>query len=134
MHGLNVQEHLKEWWGYGLFFLLAAAGQVIYGLVLLVQPWRYDETGGLQDGTAQALVYFRAGVAANCLFILLYLVTRTTGVPFVGPAAGQTEDVTALGVVTKLLEAALVVCLFALIKRSRSPSGLLKNSSRRRRS
>jgi len=119
IHGLNIQEHLNEWWGYGLFFLFAAAGQVIYGLVLLVRPWQYDETGGRREGSRQARLFYLAGIAANCFFILLYMVTRTVGIPLLGPAAGRVEAVAILGVLTKLAEAALVVCLFKLVRLSR---------------
>jgi hypothetical protein len=120
-HGLNIQEHLNEWWGYGLFFLFAAAGQVVYALVLIVRPWQYDETGGRRDGARQARWLYLAGIAANCFFIVLYLVTRTVGIPFLGPAAGQVEPVSLLGVLTKLTEAALVACLFALVRRTPLP-------------
>lgn len=121
MHGLNVQEHLAEWWGYGLFFLFAAAGQFVYGLVLIVQPWNYDHTGGRRDGRRQARLVFLAGAAVNSFLILLYTVTRTAGIPFLGPAAGQTEPVTLFGVATKLLEAALVGCLVALARQAPRP-------------
>lgn len=118
IHGLNIQEHLNEWWGYGLFFLFAAAAQVVYGLVLLVRPWQYDETGGRRDGSRYSRRFYLAGIATNCFFILLYLVTRTVGVPLLGPAAGRVETVTVLGVLTKLAEAALVACLLTLLRRT----------------
>ncbi len=116
IHGLNVQEHLAEWWGYGLFFLFAAAGQFLYGLVLIVQPWNYDETGGHRDGARYGRLFYRAGIVANILLITLYMVTRTVGIPFLGPSAGQTEPFTVLGVATKLVEAGLVVALVKLTK------------------
>lgn len=111
LHGLNVQEHLREWWGYGLFFLLAAAGQLMYGIALVVRPWDYDASGGPRDGSRYARSIYLAGAVATCIFIALYLVTRTVGIPLLGPAAGQTEPVSAIGVVTKLLEGGLVYCL-----------------------
>lgn len=124
VHGLNVQEHLAEWWGYGLFFLFAAAGQFVYGLILIVQPWNYDENGGRRDGGRYARHFYRAGMAVNTVLILLYLITRTVGIPFLGPSAGQTEPFTPVGVATKLIEAALLIVLAKLVRRDRSiPTG-----------
>lgn len=117
IHGLNVREHLAEWWGYGLFFLFAAAAQFVYGLILIVQPWNYDQTGGPRDGGRYARHFYLAGIAANAFFIVLYLVTRTVGIPFLGPAAGQTEPFTVVGVLTKLVEAGLVAVLVTLARR-----------------
>ncbi len=122
IHGLNVQEHLAEWWGYGFFFLFAAAGQFVYGLILIVQPWNYDETGGRRDGRRYAQWVYRGGIVANGFLIVLYLVTRTAGVPFVGPSAGQTEPFTPVGLATKLIEAALVAVLVTLVRRDRQPA------------
>lgn len=119
IHGLNVQEHLAEWWGYGFFFLFAAAGQFVYGLILIVQPWNYDETGGRRDGRRYARHFFLGGIAVNGFLIVLYLVTRTVGVPFLGPSAGETEPFTTLGLATKLIEAALVAALTTLVRRDR---------------
>lgn len=113
-HGLVAPEHLREWWGYGLFFALAAIGQVFFGALLLAAPWRYDETGGLvpeRTGPERALGLL--GIVGNAAVILLYVVTRTVGVPFLGPAAGEVEPLGAGGVVTTLLEAALVGLLIA---------------------
>ena len=122
LHGLNVQEHLAEWWGYGFFFLFAAAGQFVYGLILIVQPWNYDETGGRRDGRRYAQWFYRGGVVANGFLIVLYLVTRTAGVPFLGPSAGQTEPFTPLGLATKLIEAGLMAALITLVRRDRQPA------------
>lgn len=119
IHGLNVQEHLAEWWGYGFFFLFAAAGQFVYGLILIVQPWNYDETGGRRDGARYARRFFLGGIAVNGFLIVLYLVTRTVGIPFLGPSAGQTEPFTILGLATKLIEASLVAALITLVRRGK---------------
>lgn len=116
LHGLNVSEHLAEWWGYGLFFLFAAAAQFVFGLVLMVRPWDYDPTGGRRDGSRYARPVHLAGAWANGFLVVLYLVTRTVGIPFFGPEAGQAEPFSAIGLVTKAVEAALV---FILVRSSR---------------
>ena len=117
LHGLNVREHLAEWWGYGLFFLFAAAGQFVYGLVLIVRPWNYDQTGGRRDGGVYARRFYLAGAAGNAFLIALYLVTRTVGIPALGPDAGQREPFTAVGAATKLIEIGLVAALVRLASR-----------------
>jgi hypothetical protein len=118
-HGLVAPEHLREWWGYGLFFALAALGQVFFGAVLLTAPWSYDETGGRvvggEAGGARAERQVAlVGIVANSAVIALYVVTRTVGVPFLGPAAGEAEPLGPGGVVTTLFEAVLVALLVAL--------------------
>ncbi|MGH9040241.1 MAG: hypothetical protein ACRDZ3_08420 [Acidimicrobiia bacterium] len=114
-HGLVAPEHLREWWGYGLFFALAATGQVFFGAVLLAAPWRYDETGGhLPEGTGPERAMCLLGIVGNAAVIVLYLVTRTVGVPFLGPDAGRVEPFGAGGLVTTAFEAALVGVLIGL--------------------
>jgi hypothetical protein len=124
MHGLNVQEHLAEWWGYGFFFLFAAAGQFLYGLVLIVQPWNYDQTGGRRDGGGYARAFYRAGIVGNCFLILLYHDARPVGIPWLGPEAGETEPFTTLGILTKGLEGCLVVCLWVMTRSSKAATAI----------
>jgi hypothetical protein len=54
------------------------------------------------------------GIVANSAVIVLYVVTRTVGVPFLGPAAGEVEPPGAGGVITTALEVVLVGLLVAL--------------------
>ena len=125
LHGLNVSEHLAEWWGYGLFFLFAAAAQFVFGLVLIVRPWNYDATGGRRDGSRYARPVFLAGAWANGFLVVLYLLTRTVGIPFFGPEAGQTEPFSGIGLITKAIEAALVFTLVRLSRRNGRPAASL---------
>ena len=48
-HAIDAPEHLTEWVGYSAYFVTAGAFQFFYGFGLLIQPWRYDDTGGLRD-------------------------------------------------------------------------------------
>lgn len=132
VHGAVTPDHLSEWWGYGLFFFSAALAQGGYGLLLLLRPWRYDETGGLrpdEDPSARQSdrVAYQVGVAGNAAVVALYVVTRTVGIPFFGPEAGEVEPVTPVGLLSKGLELALIGCLMAMLRRSpgsaRRPSG-----------
>ncbi|HEV8043664.1 MAG TPA: hypothetical protein VGP38_00660, partial [Rubrobacter sp.] len=68
-HLWAMPEHFEEWWGYGIFFLVAAVAQGFYGLALLRRP-------------GQPLLVL--GVGLNLAVVVLYVVTRTIGVPFFG--------------------------------------------------
>jgi peptidoglycan/LPS O-acetylase OafA/YrhL len=120
-HGLVAPEHFREWWGYGLFFGLAAIAQVFYGGLLLIAPWRYDDTGGLRTSTARVdRTVYAAGVIGMAAVIVLYVVSRTTGIPFFGPEAGRVEPITPAGLTTKLFEAAALATLVAAVSGRRT--------------
>ena len=105
IHLWVISEHFEEWWGYGLFFLIATIAQALYAAILLHWP-------------GQKLMI--AGIVGNSAIILLYLVTRTVGIPFFGPGAGEIEEVGLLDVGATVAEAALVVALGALLLRQLS--------------
>lgn len=114
-HGLVAPEHFREWWGYGLFFGLAAIAQVFYGGLLLLAPWRYDETGGRRPSTIRTdRTVYVAGAAGTAILIGIYVISRTVGIPFLGPDAGRVEPITPAGIATKLLEAAALATLVRL--------------------
>ncbi len=110
IHLLAMPEHFEEWWGYGAFFLVAAAFQGLYGLVLLWRP-----------GSS----LFLLGIVANLGVVVLWLLTRTAGIPFFGPHAGEVEAVGALDVAATAAELALVVALVVLWGLARRPGSLL---------
>ncbi len=118
IHTSVAPEHLSEWWGYGIFFLLAGLAQGLFGLLLLLRPWRYDEKGNLRTGPEAHSVrqLYILGIVGNAAIIFLYLVTRTVGIPFLGPEAGSVEPWTPISLVSKLIEVATIVCLARLIK------------------
>ncbi len=101
IHLMITPEHLEHWIGYGLFFLAAAAAQLIYPVLLIRQPGRG---------------WLLAGIVGNGLIIGLYLVTRTIGIPFFGPDAWRVEPIGRVDVVSKLAEVALIVSLIALLR------------------
>ena len=97
MHLWVMPEHLEEWWGYGVFFVVVAAAQGLYGLGLLRRPSR---------------PFLLLGVAGNLTIVILWLVTRTTGIPLLGPHA--VEVVGALDLFCTLAELCVVFGLGAL--------------------
>jgi hypothetical protein len=117
VHFTVVPEHLSEWWGYGFFFTIVALAQLTYGLLLFIRPWAYAEDGGFRS---QPAAYTRriylAGAIGNLAVICLYLITRTVGIPFFGPGAGEVEPVTALDAAVTLTESVLLGVLLALAR------------------
>jgi FtsP/CotA-like multicopper oxidase with cupredoxin domain len=99
-HVWAMPEHFEEWWGYGIFFLIAAAAQAGFGLALL--RWR---------GRSLLLL----GVVGNLSIVSLWAVTRTVGIPFFGPHAGEVEGVGAVDVLATAAELALVTVLLAAL-------------------
>ena len=100
-HVWAMPGHFEEWWGYGAFFVLAALAQGFYGLALLRWPGR---------------TLLLLGIVGNLGVIVLYLVTRVSGVPFFGPHAGEVEGVGVIDLVATLSEVGLVVALAVLLR------------------
>lgn len=111
MHWLVSPEYLGQWWGYGYFFIVAGVLQMVYAFAIFLLPWVYPpET---QKPSVMRDIYL-LGVAGNAAIILLFIITRTLGVPFVGPAASVVLPVTARGALTTAAELVLVALLIAL--------------------
>jgi FtsP/CotA-like multicopper oxidase with cupredoxin domain len=104
MHTWVMPDHFEEWWGYGVFFLLVAVAQGLYGVALLRRPGPF---------------LFLLGIVGNLAVVVLYVVTRTVGIPFFGPHAGVVEEVGVLGLSATVMELALVIALVASLKLAR---------------
>ncbi len=118
-HAIDAPDHLNEWWGYGTFFVIIAAFQFFYGMALFLQPWRYDEDGNERpDADRYGRPYFILGTILTASIIVVYIVTRTTGMPFFGPEA-KVEPVTPLSLLPPLESALLLYCHVLLISRTR---------------
>lgn len=112
VHGLVAPAHFEEWWGYGMFFVIATLAQAVYGLALLTGP--VDRPLAAKERRA----LYGWGIVGNLAVVALFVVTRTTGIPFFGPEAGVVAEVRALDVVSKAAEIALVVVLARLLART----------------
>lgn len=112
-HGGLAPAHFEEWWGYGVFFAFTAAAQALFGLAVAMDAVPAPRT-------RRRLL--AAGAAGNALLVAFYVWTRTVGVPFLGPEAGEVEAVAVLDVVVLLLEAVTVAGALWLLARPR-PSG-----------
>jgi hypothetical protein len=101
VHNWVLPAHVAEWWGYGVAFFVMAAGQGFYSGLLLLWPRRS---------------VFIAGIAWNAAILALYAVTRTLGVPFVGPQVGQVEAVAPPDLAAAVAEVVLVIALVQLLR------------------
>lgn len=118
-HAVDAPDHLTEWWGYGTFFVVIASFQFFYGLALFLRPWRYDEDGNLRaNADRYGRPYFVLGTILTGSVIIVYIVTRTTGMPFFGSDA-IVEPVTVLSLVPPLECIALMYCHLVLLSRTR---------------
>src|SRR3712207_5872351 len=99
IHLWAMPAHLAEWWGYGAFFLVAALAQGLYAIALLRRPTR---------------PLFLLGIAGNLSMVAFYAVTRTAGIPFFGPHAGEVHQAGAMDLVCVAAELGLVAALVVL--------------------
>lgn len=102
VHAGVAPSHFAEWWGFGLFFAAAAAGQAIFGLALLLDAFA--------DGAEGRVVL--VGVSVTTLIVLVYVASRTVGVPF-GPGGGGREPVGPADAVATAAELGVLALLLA---------------------
>ncbi len=102
IHLWVMPEHFEEWWGYGTFFLVSALAQGLYGAALLRGPGR---------------PLLLLGVGGNLSIVVLYILTRTVGIPFFGPHAGEVEGVGVADLSATAAELALVAALLTVLLR-----------------
>ena len=105
IHFAVIAEHFDEWWLTGLFFLALAIFQLAWALLVLRVPSR---------------PLYLAGAVANALVVVLWIVSRTTGVP-VGPGAGEAEPVALPDTLATAFEVVLAVVLVALLSEQTAP-------------
>ena len=114
-HAAVVREHLAQWWGYGVFFGVVAVVQTAAAVVLYRRP------------TPRTLV---SVVAGNLALISLYTVSRTIGVPLVGPHAGHPEPVGTVDLIATAAEAVQVVAALVLLRRPAGAAHSIKHAGR----
>jgi hypothetical protein len=93
IHAVVCPSHFREAVAYGVFFLLASASQAGWAVLLLLRPSRRLLT---------------AGALGNAAVVVLWAVTRTTGLP-IGPAVWRPEAIGAADALAAQLELAVVL-------------------------
>ncbi|MBI2304303.1 MAG: sulfite exporter TauE/SafE family protein [Chloroflexi bacterium] len=107
VHFIVAPAHFQEWVGYGVFFLILASLQALYGLGLLVRQPRFVVSPR----------YLLAGILGSLLIIEVYAVSRILGIPLLGPHAGHVEEIGVLDVLSKVMELGLIATLAAALVR-----------------
>ena len=106
IHLAVTGEHAAEWWAFGAFFLAVA---VVQGALALAT---WSPRPALRVPWARLVA---AAAVVDGLTLLLWLVTRTTGLP-VGPTPGAAEPVGLADVVCAVLEAAAVLAAVVALR------------------
>jgi hypothetical protein len=106
VHASVIGEHFQESWVYGAFFVAATLAQLAWALAVLRRP---------------AWPLLVVGAVGNGLVVVLWLVTRTVGLP-VGPEPGVPEPVGAPDVLATACE--LVVVLGSMVLATRLASSI----------
>lgn len=101
IHFMVMGEHFSEWWAYGAFFAVAAWVQVVWAVALAA------------GHAPRPLLVL--GAAGQLGIVVLWLVTRTTGLPF-GPNIGNAEAVGAADVVSCVLEVLAAAAALLLLR------------------
>jgi hypothetical protein len=101
VHVAVCPEHYQEHLLYGVFFTIAASAQLGWAALLLASGRRW---------------LLEVGALANTAMLALWLVSRTTGLPF-GPGAGEVETVGRFDIIATSCEVGLIACcLYALFR------------------
>ena len=103
IHFAVMGEHFAEYVAFGAFFSVVAWLQASWAVGVIVLP-----SGRL----------LLAGLVGNALVVLVWLSSRTTGLP-IGPEAGAPEPAAFVDVLSTILEVALVAGTAMLVLRGR---------------
>ena len=107
IHLWVAPEHFGHWWGYGVFFLVAAFAQGLASVLVLRFP--------------QSKPVLLAGIAGNLLIVVLYVISSTWGMPFgaswvpFDPTVAHLEDTELLGMTATTAEVGIVIALAVLL-------------------
>lgn len=103
IHFAVMGEHFAEYVAFGVFFSVVAWSQALWAVGLIVLPSRR---------------LLLVGLVGNALVILVWLSSRTTGLP-IGPEAGAPEAAAFVDVLSTILEVAIVAGTAMLVLRGR---------------
>ncbi len=102
-HVVASPVYFDQWIGYGAVIVTVGALQGIGAMALVAgPPHRF---------------FYWAGIVVNGLVALLWVITRTIGIPFFGPAVGEVWPVGLPDLLATLLELAIIAHLFVLLVR-----------------
>ena len=100
IHFAVIDQHLAEYWLFGVFFVVVALAQLGWVVAVVSNPTR--------------MVYV-VGALGNALIAVTWVISRTTGLPF-GPGAGEPEPVGIADVVSTAFELVIVIGAVVLLR------------------
>jgi hypothetical protein len=101
IHFAVVDQHLAEYWLFGVFFVAVALAQLGWMVAIVSSPTR---------------PLYVVGALGNALVVLTWVVSRTIGLPL-GPHAGDPEAVGVADAVSTAFELVVVIGTVLLLKR-----------------
>jgi hypothetical protein len=113
IHGAVITVHLREYWLFGAFFVIAAILQAGWG------AWIYE------DPLPNRL---RLGAVGNLAVVMVWAVSRTVGLPF-GPDAWRPEAVGYVDFMATLDELGIAFMVCALLARPRWFDGVARRQA-----
>jgi hypothetical protein len=99
VHFAYAESHFQEWWGYGVFFVVAGNLQALFAALLVWRPRAWLPL---------------AGIAGNLAIVVVYVITRTNGIPL-GPHARVVEEARAIDWATTAGQVAIIAALIAML-------------------
>ncbi|HEV7882925.1 MAG TPA: hypothetical protein VGO81_05105 [Solirubrobacteraceae bacterium] len=99
VHFAYAESHFEEWWGYGAFFVAAGNLQALFAALIVWRPRAWQPL---------------AGIAGNLAIVVVYLLSRTSGIPL-GPHARVVEAAGAIDWATTAGQVALIGALIAML-------------------
>lgn len=99
VHFAFAESHFQEWWGYGVFFIVAGNLQALFAALLVWRPRAWHPL---------------AGIAGNLAIVVVYVITRTNGIPL-GPHSRVVEAAGAIDWVTTAGQVGIIAALIAML-------------------
>jgi hypothetical protein len=112
IHFSVIGEHFQEVWYFGVFFMVVAWAQLAWGVAIILRPSRR---------------LFLAGAALQSALVVIYVWSRTTGLP-IGADPWQPESVAFADLLSTVLEVVAAAGALVLVLR---PHGLDRRLPRR---
>lgn len=101
VHFAVISEHFAEWWGFGSFFVAAAAAQLTWAVLAVKRPSR---------------PLFWIGASGNLFIMVTWALAHSSGLPF-GPEPWRPEKIGLADIAATGLEALIVAGTIALALR-----------------
>ncbi len=112
------------WAPYFFPFVLVAIGQILYGLLFLLQPWRAGAKAGPWPAPGWCRIVAAGGIAANAALLALLVYARGHGLIY-GPLAGHARPFGPLSLIVIVTEVLLVGALALFLGRRGEPARVI---------